>query len=195
MILRALHSSGKLDISSQETHKNGGDSLEDSVPFRLTLLPDQTVTISDRYRRLKNIEAAINAGLLEVVSYDSSADSDVAQEEVGSGTGDENDLVPGDQITLDDTEFGVIDTVSLSESVTNKWFVSVSDGTNSTVYSAEVYAQYDGTDVIFNKTSLLGSASITIDVDIVGGDMRLTATASDDDQIIAARRIAVFFTS
>jgi len=85
MILRALHTRGKLDISSQEVYP-GGDSIADQFQFRLALSPGQTVTINDEFRSLKNIDSAINAGLLEVVSYDSAADSGVAQEELNEAS-------------------------------------------------------------------------------------------------------------
>ena len=83
MILRALHTNGKLDISSQGVYP-GGDSLMDTMQFRLTLDPGQTVEINDEFRSLKNIDCAIRAGLLEVISYGSDPDSGVAQEEVNN---------------------------------------------------------------------------------------------------------------
>jgi hypothetical protein len=49
--------------------------------------PGQTITVDDRYRRLKNIDGAIRAGLIEVVSYDSSDTSTVVQAEVNGGSG------------------------------------------------------------------------------------------------------------
>jgi hypothetical protein len=63
MILQALHTSGRLDISSQESLQG-----EEEV-FRLTLKPGQTVEVKDHWRYLKNIDSAIAAGLLKVVEY------------------------------------------------------------------------------------------------------------------------------
>ena len=74
MILRAKHTSGYLDIGSQET------LVGELEPFRLTLKPGQTVTVADKYRKLKNIDSAINAGLLEVISYDPSPGVEVVQD-------------------------------------------------------------------------------------------------------------------
>jgi len=64
MILQALHTSGRLDVSSQESLQG-----EEEV-FRLTLKPGQIVEVKDHWRYLKNIDTAINAGLLKVLSYD-----------------------------------------------------------------------------------------------------------------------------
>lgn len=66
MILRALHTSGILDISSQEALH----VYNESEPFRVALRPGQVVEVEDHWRKLKNIHNAINAGLLEVVAYD-----------------------------------------------------------------------------------------------------------------------------
>lgn len=83
MILRALHTRGILDISSQEVYP-GGESIVDTIQFRLSLKPGQTVEVNDTYRSLRNINNAINAGLLEVVSYNSAPNSNVTQEELES---------------------------------------------------------------------------------------------------------------
>jgi hypothetical protein len=63
MILQALHTSGRLDVSSQESLQG-----EEEV-FRLTLKPGQVVEVKDHWRYLKNIDSAINSGLLKVISY------------------------------------------------------------------------------------------------------------------------------
>jgi hypothetical protein len=63
MHLRALHTAGQLDISSQEQLQG---ELE---VFRLSLWPGQVVYVKDHWRYLKNIDSAINCGLLEVVDY------------------------------------------------------------------------------------------------------------------------------
>jgi len=63
MKLRALHTSGILDVSSQE-------SLQGEIEvFRLALKPGQIVEVKDHWRYLKNIDSAINCGLLEVIEY------------------------------------------------------------------------------------------------------------------------------
>lgn len=64
MILRALHTEGFLDISSLEQIEGETGS------FRLTLSPGQVVEINNKWRGLRNIQGAIDRGLLEVVSYD-----------------------------------------------------------------------------------------------------------------------------
>lgn len=74
MILKCKISSGFLDISSQE----GVESEQE--PFRLTMRPGQVVTVQDKWRKLKNINSAINAGLLEVISYDPSPGVEVIQD-------------------------------------------------------------------------------------------------------------------
>jgi hypothetical protein len=65
MILRALHTSGVLDISSQEALQ----VYNELEPFRLSLKPGQVVEVEDHWRKLKNIDNAIVCGLLEVVEY------------------------------------------------------------------------------------------------------------------------------
>lgn len=92
MIIRALHSKGILDLSSQHTHKNKESAGEDFSHFSLSLKPGQVVEIDDKYRRLKNIDTAINAGKLEVISYSSKPTSTVNQEELNN-IGDENGFV------------------------------------------------------------------------------------------------------
>jgi hypothetical protein len=69
MILRCLLSQGVLDISSQETYQG---NFPETIPFRISMTPGQTIEVQDEYRNLANIKSAISAGLLEVVSYDSS---------------------------------------------------------------------------------------------------------------------------
>lgn len=63
MLLRALHTSGKLDISSLEQLQG------ETETFRLALDPGQVVCVKDHWRYLKNIDSAIDCGLLEVVEY------------------------------------------------------------------------------------------------------------------------------
>lgn len=65
MFLRALHTSGMLDISSQESLQ----VYNESEPFRLALRPGQVVEVEDHWRKLKNIDSAIRCGLLEVLAY------------------------------------------------------------------------------------------------------------------------------
>ncbi len=65
MRLRALHTAGVLDISSQEQLH----VYNEMEPFRLALRPGQVVEVEDHWRKLKNIHNAINAGLLEVIEY------------------------------------------------------------------------------------------------------------------------------
>ena len=79
MRLRALHTSGILDISSLENL--GGDWLE-SRNFRITLKPGQVITVPDEYRDLTRVKDAIAQGLLEVIDYDSTAGSIVVNEEL-----------------------------------------------------------------------------------------------------------------
>lgn len=95
MILRAKHTAGFLDVSSQET------LLGETEPFRLTLKPGQTVTVPDKYRKLKNIDSAINSGLLEVVSYDSSPGVEVVQDKASRTVEKlDNTNDPGDGYTF-----------------------------------------------------------------------------------------------
>jgi len=63
MLLRALHTSGKLDISSQEQLQS------ETEVFRLALDPGQVVCVKDHWRHLNNIDSAIARGLLEVIEY------------------------------------------------------------------------------------------------------------------------------
>jgi hypothetical protein len=97
MKLKALHKKGKLDISSSTTL--GRESEE--VDFRLSLSPGQIVTVSDKWRKLKNIDSAINSGYLEVLSYDDSPGVEVIQDKASTtvetldGTKD-----PGDGYTF-----------------------------------------------------------------------------------------------
>ena len=64
MHLRALHTAGQLDISSQEQLQG------ESEVFRLSLWPGQVVYVKDHWRYLRNIDSAISQGLLQVVDYD-----------------------------------------------------------------------------------------------------------------------------
>lgn len=75
MKLKALHTRGILDI---------GSSGSDEYHLVLALRPGQIVDISDRYRKLQNIDSAINAGLLQILSYDQTNTSDVVQPEVNA---------------------------------------------------------------------------------------------------------------
>jgi hypothetical protein len=85
MIIRSLKTKGILDLSSQNIHPDKNLPIEEFKHLPLSLGPGQSIEIDDRYRRLKNIDLAISAGLIEVVSYDSSPTSTVIQEEVGTG--------------------------------------------------------------------------------------------------------------
>jgi hypothetical protein len=181
MILRALHSAGYLDISSQELLQG------ELTVFRRTLVPGQTIEVPDEYRRFKNIHSAINAGQLEVVSYKSTADSVVVQEELdGLGGG-----LDSSTITLDSGETKTLDSVSILTERAAKWFISTTDGTNGTYGSTEIFAQHDGTTAISNEFGTLGSASVTFCVDVVGGEMRLRVEATEDGQIVKSKRISI----
>lgn len=85
MRLKAIHKAGWLDVGSQERLEN------ENINFRRCLLPGQSIEVPDQYRGFKNIDSAINAGLLLVVSYDSSPGSLVVnaelwQQEFGSSS-------------------------------------------------------------------------------------------------------------
>lgn len=66
MRLRALHTSGYLDISAQET------LLDEAVAFRRCLAPGEEVDVPEEYRSFKNIEQSIQDGLLMVVGTSNS---------------------------------------------------------------------------------------------------------------------------
>lgn len=85
MILIARHSAGFLDISSQETLDING---EPEVFRHAPLLPGQRVEIADRFRKLSNIDHAINHGLLELVNYDDDPGSEVVNEEMEEAISD-----------------------------------------------------------------------------------------------------------
>ena len=76
MLLKALHTSGWLDIGSQETIEN------EVVNFRRCLRPGQTIEVPDEYRIFRNIDSAIRNSLLEVVAYDVRPGSLVVNEEL-----------------------------------------------------------------------------------------------------------------
>ena len=76
MIIHAKHTGGYLDISSQETYET------EKEHFRLCLRPGQTIKIPNKWRRLKNIQGAINCNLLEVISYDDTYNEEVTQEQL-----------------------------------------------------------------------------------------------------------------
>lgn len=75
MRLRALHTRGVLDI---------GHSTDDEPYLVRALRPGEVIALDDKYRVLQNIESAINAGYLEVLSYDSSNTSDPTQPELNA---------------------------------------------------------------------------------------------------------------
>jgi len=76
MIIHAKHTEGYIDISSQETYET------EKEHFRLCLSPGQTIKIPNKWRRLKNIQGAINCNLLEVISYDDTYNEEVTQEQL-----------------------------------------------------------------------------------------------------------------
>lgn len=76
MLLKALHTSGWLDIGSQERIES------EVVNFRRCLLPRQTIEVPDEYRSFRNIDSAIRCNLLEVVTYNSSPGSLVVNDEL-----------------------------------------------------------------------------------------------------------------
>ena len=63
MIVRALQTSGYLDLSNTVNDTTKLDSL------RVALSPQQTIEISDNYTEVSAVQNAINSGLLEIVSY------------------------------------------------------------------------------------------------------------------------------
>jgi len=184
MILRALHSRGILDISSQETHYDRGAANLDHIQFRLSLKPNQTVEVKNEFIRLKNIDQAINAGLLEVLSYDNNLDASVTQAQLAA-------IITGGGVLVGSGGVGVVDSVPLSTAVTNKWLVSVDDGTNGTTFSCEIFAHYDGSAISYTTYAKLGTCSVTLSVDVSSGSMRLLATATEDDQTVKSERITV----
>lgn len=70
MFVKALHSRGKLDISSQQTYQNRGERFF----FRAALSPGQVIEIPDEYRILKNIDWAVKTGKLQILSYNNDDD-------------------------------------------------------------------------------------------------------------------------
>jgi len=178
MIIRAIHTAGYLDVSSQELLQG------ELTVFRLAMLPGQEVEIPNEYRVFRNINTAINAGLLEVVSYKSTSDSIVVHDQINT------DVAAGG-VSIGAGGIGVVDSVPLTTGVTNKWFVSVDDGANVTTFSCEVLAHYDGSAVSYTTYSKLGVCSVTLSVDVSGGNMRLLATATANDQTVKSERITV----
>jgi len=85
MIIKALHSKGILDLSSQNTHKEHNSSNEDSSHFALSLRPGQSVEIENKYRRIKNIDLAYKAGLIDIISLSDDETSTVLQSQTGGG--------------------------------------------------------------------------------------------------------------
>jgi hypothetical protein len=86
--------SRSLSIISKETRDIANKRFEE---LGLILSFGKNVEINDEFRALKNIDSAIKSGLLEVVSYDSRADSGVAQEEVNEGSVTEHSQLIDDQ--------------------------------------------------------------------------------------------------
>ena len=76
MLLKARHTSGWLDIGSQEKIES------EVINFRRCLLPGQVVEVPDEYRSFRNIDSAIKCRLLEVVNYDNSPGSLVVNDEL-----------------------------------------------------------------------------------------------------------------
>ena len=69
MRLKAIHSSGLLDISCM----GYAEGLGFLPPVNIALQPNETITLPDTYYRVRNIQNAINDSLLEVLDYDGSA--------------------------------------------------------------------------------------------------------------------------
>jgi hypothetical protein len=80
MILRAAVFNGYLDISAPEVL--GADLTWN---FRRTVMSGEVFRVPDEYYRFPNIKNAINAGLLEVISYDSDPDALVINANKGAG--------------------------------------------------------------------------------------------------------------
>ena len=163
------------------------DLSEDTLHMAVVIGPLKEIEIDDRYRRLKNIDAALANNWIEIVSYDGSATSTVVHPEI---TGSGGDIISS-TLTLDDGESGTLDEVDTSTTKTAKWFVNVVDNTNNRCQSLEIYAHHEGGSAVHTTYAKIGKASVGFDVDVSGGNMRLRATASDDSQVIRAQRISI----
>ena len=80
MILKALSFPGYLDVSSPE--RLGAE--EPAIVYRRTVVAGQIFTVPDEYYGFPNIKNAINAGLLQVISYDSAPESLVINAELAT---------------------------------------------------------------------------------------------------------------
>lgn len=185
MLIKNLLNS-KLDISSQETHPDPERAGEDTLHMAIVMRPGQTIEIDDRYSRLRNINEALLKNWIQIISYDDSATSTVVHPEVGGG----GDLTHS-TLTLNNGETDTVDEVDINTTKTAKWFISVTDATNNTCMSVEVYAHHEGGSATHSTHVKLGSSKVKFDVDVSGGMLRLRATATADTQIINAQRISI----
>lgn len=94
MVIRALHTSGFLDLSSVPA---------DALPhyMSIVLVPNQTRVIDNKYASLVAIQAAINAGLLEITSY---GDDPAVDDAIGTApTEVKTTAVDADKLTIWDS--------------------------------------------------------------------------------------------
>jgi hypothetical protein len=67
----------RLDLSSQE--QLGGPEIEDNEVFRVTIGPNQTITVNDKWYPIANIQGALRAGLIEILEYKKTQDFEIRE--------------------------------------------------------------------------------------------------------------------
>ena len=71
MVIKALHTAGFLDISSNESLGLDNTNTVEKEPFRVYLTPGQTIEVEEKWMALRSIKNALNSGLISIEFSDS----------------------------------------------------------------------------------------------------------------------------
>jgi hypothetical protein len=153
MVLRALNFQGYLDISAPEIlGSTEYEWLGATAQFRRTMKAGDIVTVPDEFYRFPNITNAVEAGLLEIVSFDKRKEQIVIHAESTGGTG-----APGTKYLVVDIHGGA-DTAVIKDvnnvpalvfedgcSHRSKWNITIpEDYQSGTPIYVEVYWGFSG---------------------------------------------------
>lgn len=156
MRLKALHTSGWLDIGAEET-------LEfERIIFRLCMKPGQVVTLPDEYRGLRNIKNGIAKGLLEVLSYDSDAGSLVVNGELGTVVVPNSSSSSSSSVSSASSESSGSSSASSSSSVSSE-----SSSSSESTPSSESSESSSSSESSKSSTSSSGSGFLRVEHDPV----------------------------
>jgi len=189
MKIKALHKNGVLNLNSYG-FTDGKDGFDEDLS---RINPGQEVIIDNKYIEDEKFKGFVESGVLTIINYvekEKKDNNDEGEILENSKIDSEVNLIASD-IEINNGETKIVDRVKLNEYRAAKWFVNICDNSNSTYKSMEIFAQHDGVNVEMNEFGTLGSASVNLSVDVMSGEMRLRATASEDDQVVKTERISI----